>query len=611
MMKMAGRPIRYGGAVLAVAACLGAVSLPEIGEKLSIVLYLAVLLVAWYGGLGPGLLATALITIVAVTGQVLRPDDTAWWHLPIPLFAAGGVLIALLVEALHAARRRVEVGQQRLWAVLTAIADAVVATDDKGRVTFLNPMAECLCGWTQDDAVGQPLTEVLVMVDEETREPSQTPVERVLAKGRPVGPSDQTILIARDGTERPIDDSAAPVRDERGALAGVVMVFRDISERKKAEKDRERFYQEVRANNQRKDEFLAMLAHELRNPLAAISNAVMVTQQAGFHEHIEWSMEVINRQLRHLSRLIDDLLDVSRITRGKIELRRSVVEATAILEAAVETIGPLIEARKHTLDLALDRGKLWVKVDPTRLEQIVVNLLSNAAKYSKNQSRIWLTAGRQGQEIAITVRDAGIGIPPERLHEVFELFAQGDRSLARSEGGLGIGLTVVKKLVELHGGSVTAASDGLGKGSEFTVRLPAVERPVTAGPPADGSPWEPSSRSSRILVVDDNVDTASGLARLLALLGHDVATAHTGPEAIAAAARHRPEFVLLDIGLPGMDGYEVAARLRQEESCRGTVIVAASGYGRDEDRKRSQAAGIDYHLVKPIDQDMLLTILSR
>jgi CheY-like chemotaxis protein/two-component sensor histidine kinase len=337
----------------------------------------------------------------------------------------------------------------------------------------------------------------------------------------------------------------------------------------------------------------------------------LVTQHGGFAEHMEWSMEVINRHLRHLSRLIDDLLDVSRITRGKIELRRSVVDATPILEGAVETIRPILEERKHTLDIALDRGNLWVNVDPTRLEQIVVNLLNNAAKYSKNQSRIWLEARRHGHEVAIKVRDAGIGIPPERLHEIFELFAQGDRSLARSEGGLGIGLTVVRKLVELHGGSVTARSDGLGKGSEFTARLPAAKRPVTSGSPAAGAPSEPSGRSSRILVVDDNADTASGMARLLELLGHDVAIAYTGPEAIEAAARHRPEFVLLDIGLPGMDGYEVAARLRQEESCRGTVIVAASGYGQDEDRKRSLAAGFDYHLVKPIDQEVLLTILSR
>jgi PAS domain S-box-containing protein len=611
MTKMSGWPVRYTGAVLAVAACVALMSIPEIGEKLGSVLYLAVLLVAWYGGLGPALLATVLIALLAIIGQVSRSDFAPWRLVPIPLFVAGGALIALLVEALHAARRRVEVNHRWLTAVLASIGDAVIATDGQGRVTFVNPMAESLCGWPQAEAAGRPLGEVLVVVNEETRETSQDPVQRVFAEGCAVALANRTLLIARDGTERPIDDSAAPIRDERDGLSGVVVVFRDITERRKDEKDRERLYEEVRANDQRKDEFLAMLAHELRNPLAAISSAVMVTQHGGLQEHIEWSMEVINRQLRHLSRLIDDLLDVSRITRGKIELRRTVVDATTILESALETIRPLFEARKHCLEPAIDRGNLWVNVDPTRLEQIVVNLLSNAAKYSENHSRIWLTAVRKGDEIVIGVRDAGIGIPSERLHEIFELFAQGDRSLARSEGGLGIGLTVVKKLVEMHGGNVRAASAGPGRGSEFTVRLPAAERPAEALPPAGGPPWNTTGRSSRILVVDDNVDMATGMARLLGLLGHDVAIAHNGPEAINVAASHRPEFVLLDIGLPGMDGYEVAARLRREESCRDIVIVAASGYGQEEDRMRSLAAGFDYHLVKPIDQDVLQTILSR
>jgi PAS domain S-box-containing protein len=411
-MKMSSWPVRYSGAALAVGACLALMSLAGIGEKLGSVLYLAVLLVAWYGGLGPGLVTTALITIVAITGQVSRPDFAPLALVPIPLFTTGGVLITLIVEGLHAARRRVEVSQERLSAVLTSIADAVVATDERGRVTFVNPMAESLCGWTQAQAVGRPLEEVLVIVDEETHERCPSPVDRVLAEGHPAGLANRAVLIATDGTERPIDDSAGPVRGERGGLAGAVMVFRDITDRRKAEKDREQLFQEVRANNQRKDEFLAMLAHELRNPLAAISSAVTVTQHGALREHIEWSMEVINRQLRHLSRLIDDLLDVSRITRGKIELRRSIVDATTIIDGALQTIRPVIEDRKHTLDLAIDRGNLWVDVDPTRLEQIVVNLLSNAAKYSKNQGRVWLTAARYGEEIAITVRDAGIGIAP-------------------------------------------------------------------------------------------------------------------------------------------------------------------------------------------------------
>jgi CheY-like chemotaxis protein/anti-sigma regulatory factor (Ser/Thr protein kinase) len=248
-------------------------------------------------------------------------------------------------------------------------------------------------------------------------------------------------------------------------------------------------------------------------------------------------------------------------------------------------------------------------VDPTRLEQVVVNLLNNAAKYSENGGLIRLSARVEGAEVVLSVKDRGMGIPPEKIPQMFELFAQGDRTLARSEGGLGIGLTVVKKLVEMHGGSVTATSEGGGRGSEFTVRLPMAARP--AGRRAkDATPASDRGKSARILVVDDNVDTARGMARLLELLGHEVAIAHSGPEGIDMAREHRPDFVLLDIGLPGMDGYEVASRLRREECCKDTVIIAVSGYGQDEDRRRSTEAGFDHHLIKPLDHDTLLSLLS-
>jgi PAS domain S-box-containing protein len=370
-----------------------------------------------------------------------------------------------------------------------------------------------------------------------------------------------------------------------------------------------RLYQELRANDERKDEFLAMLAHELRNPLAAIGNAVKLTTKTDAREQLEWSMEVITRQMQHLSRLIDDLMDVSRITRGKIELRRDILEATAILESAAATVGTLIEERKHTLETAIERGNLWVEGDPTRLEQVVVNLLNNAAKYSDNAGHILLSARVEDGHVVISVKDRGVGIPSERLPEMFELFAQGDRSLARSEGGLGIGLTVVKKLVEMHGGSIIARSEGPGQGSEFIVRLPAVRKPANAQQGNVAQPEQPVKKV-RILVVDDSVDTARGMARLLKLIGHEVTTAHNGPEAIELAKECRPDFVLLDIGLPGMSGYEVASQLRQEQCGKKTVIVAVSGYGQDEDRRRSKNAGFDFHLTKPLDHDALLTLLA-
>lgn len=371
-----------------------------------------------------------------------------------------------------------------------------------------------------------------------------------------------------------------------------------------------RLNEELKANDERKDEFLAMLAHELRNPLAAIGNAVKLGKRNDSKEHMDWSMDVIGRQMQHLSRLIDDLMDVSRITRGKIELRRGVMDLTPILESAAATVGTLVEERKHTLELDIDRGNLWANVDPTRTEQVVVNLLNNAAKYSENAGHIRLSARIEANRVVIVVKDRGVGIPAEKLPEMFELFAQGDRSLARSEGGLGIGLTVVKKLVEMHGGSITAKSEGLGKGSEFTIQLPAAKRPSKAKPSPETLAASPV-RKVRILVVDDNVDTARGMARLLKLIGHDVATAHSGPEAIKVAKELQPEFILLDIGLPGMSGYEVASELRGEKWCRDAVIVAVSGYGQNEDRRRSKESGFDYHLTKPLDHDALLALLSK
>jgi PAS domain S-box-containing protein len=368
-------------------------------------------------------------------------------------------------------------------------------------------------------------------------------------------------------------------------------------------------YDELRENDQRKDEFLAMLAHELRNPLAAISNAVSLTSRTGLKEHVDWSIDVITRQMNHLTRLIDDLLDVSRINRGKIELRKEVVDAIPILASAAATVRPLVDERLHTFELTIERGNLWVNADPTRLEQVVVNLLNNAAKYSDNGGHIHLLAHNDGGDVVIIVRDRGVGIPPEKLPAMFDLFVQGDRSLARSEGGLGIGLTIVKKLVEMHGGSIAAKSDGAGKGSEFTIRLPAAPSPKLPCTNLPGSA-EKANRKARILVVDDNVDTAQGMVRLLSLIGHETMSAYDGNEALKVARDFRPEFVLLDIGLPGMDGYEVAVRMRLEDSCKNAVIVAVSGYGQDDDRRRSTEVGFDHHFIKPLDHDVLLLLLS-
>ena len=326
-----------------------------------------------------------------------------------------------------------------------------------------------------------------------------------------------------------------------------------------------RLYQELRTNDERKDEFLAMLAHELRNPLAAIGNAVKLTSRTDAREHLDWSMEIITRQMQHLSRLIDDLMDVSRITRGKIQLKRAVMDATPILESAAATVRTLprrgANMQPQKLETAIDRGNLWVNIDPTRLEQVVVNLLNNAAKYSENGGYILLSAHIEGNEVVISVKDRGVGIPPAKLPEMFELFAQGDRSLARSEGGLGIGLTVVKKLVEMHGGSIVARSEGVGKGSVFVIRLPTATKPLKVQPKHE-RPAEKLVKKARILVVDDSVDTARGMARLLKLIGHEVATAHSADRRPSRSPRSfQPDFLsLFDIGLPGMSGWPRSRR---------------------------------------------------
>jgi two-component system CheB/CheR fusion protein len=319
---------------------------------------------------------------------------------------------------------------------------------------------------------------------------------------------------------------------------------------------------------------------------------------------------MIDRQVQHLARLVDDLLDVSRITRGKIHLHKEPLELATVIARAVETCRPLIDARRHELTVALSPEPVLIDGDATRLAQVFANLLTNAAKYTTEGGRIGITVEKQGEEATVRVRDNGIGIPADLLPRVFDLFTQGDRSLARSEGGLGIGLTLVKSLAEMHGGQVEAFSEGTGTGSEFVVRLPILERRRR---PADGEAGtvRPRTPSRRVLVVDDNVDAAESLAMLLRVEGHEVRTAHDGATALDAAQAYRPEVVLLDIGLPKMDGYEVAQRLRRLPDSKSALVVALTGYGQEEDRRRAEEAGFDVHLVKPVDLAVLYSLLGK
>jgi signal transduction histidine kinase/integral membrane sensor domain MASE1/CheY-like chemotaxis protein len=370
---------------------------------------------------------------------------------------------------------------------------------------------------------------------------------------------------------------------------------------------------ELRQASEAKDQFLALLGHELRNPLAPIRNALEILSAGKTSPSVATQMhEMMQRQTAHMVRLVDDLLDVSRITRGKIELRREQVDLGTAVERVIDTVRPLIDDRGHDLRVSLPSEPIVIEADPTRLEQILSNLLSNAAKYTPGSGTIDFSVARDHDQAVIRVRDSGIGIRPEMLGHIFELFAQADRLPERVQEGLGIGLTLVRSLAQLHGGTVTAASAGPGRGSEFIVRLPCLPPHTPLRPPASKAPADTArAQPRRVLVVDDNADSAESLGILLQMQGHDVRLAHDGPSALAAAREHRPELVLLDIGLPaGMDGYEVAQRLRPEAGLERAVIVAVTGFGQQEDRQRAADAGFDDHLVKPVDIQKLWRLLA-
>jgi signal transduction histidine kinase len=384
----------------------------------------------------------------------------------------------------------------------------------------------------------------------------------------------------------------------------------EVAERKRLEEELRRRVEELAAADRRKDEFLAMLAHELRNPLAAIANAGQVLDgREGIDPHSRELLAMIGRQSRHLARLVDDLLDVSRFSRGRIELRCAPIELRRAIEGAVESARPHVEQRRHALTISLPDEPLWLQADLTRIEQVFANLLHNAAKFTEPGGSIELAAERRATEVVVRVRDDGTGIAPELLPNIFDLFVQEERSLARSRGGLGIGLTLVRTLVERHGGSIEAASDGPGRGSELRVRLPLIPTPAAAAAPLCVPPPAVAG-GIRVLLVEDNLDAAEALGELLRLWGHQVEMAHDGVAALHGAREGRPDVVLLDIGLPGMDGYEVAGRLRATPGLERVTLIALTGYGQEADRQRSRLAGFDHHLVKPVDLDGLRALLT-
>ena len=839
-----------------------------------ITLFLAVGFAAWYGGRGPGLLAL-VAGAVAVAFFILRPHysfaiDQTEFQVGLVLYGVVGFASIAMFESLRKAHQQAAELAERLRTTLASIGDAVITTNLDGRVTNMNAVAEELTGWTTGEAMGQLLDAVFRIVNETSRKPVESPVTRALREGVIVGLANHTVLIAKDGTERPIDDSAAPIRCKVGEVVGCVLVFRDITERhrqeaalresqeftrsvlynvfafvgvltvdgtlidanrssleaagipegevlgkkfwdcywwsysleiqtqlrdaceraadgevvrydvpvrmagdsrvwidfqvsplrdtegrithlipsalemtvrrateeklrlseqrmrlateatavgiwewnvltgeiqwdavmfqiyglaptpngvvqysqwtaavlpddlreqeeilqdavrrigksrrtfrirrqsdgecrqiesvetvrsndagetewvvgtnldvtdrKTAENQLEKLSVELSEADHRKDEFLATLAHELRNPLAPIRNGLQVMKLAGDDaEAVERCRSMMERQIEQMVRLVDDLMDISRINQGKIELRKELVPLEVVIASAVETCRPLIEEMDHKFTIIEPKPSIIMDADSTRLAQVFMNLLNNSAKYSERGGHIWLNVERQGSDVVVSVRDTGIGIPGDKLTSIFEMFSQVDRTLEKSQGGLGIGLSLVKRLVEMHGGRIEARSDGPGQGSEFVVRLPV---DVAASKPqkSDGGEEPTACKSSlRILIVDDNKDGADSLAMMLKIMGNETHTAYDGQEGVEVAERLRPDVILCDIGLPKLNGYESCRRIREQPWGKGVILIAITGWGQDDDRRRSHEAGFDHHMVKPVEPQGLMKMLA-
>jgi PAS domain S-box-containing protein len=745
---------RYLVALLLVALALVARLWlePTLAGRLPFVTFFpAVALAAWLAGPGPTLLCTVGLGLAAQL-WLLPPvwsfsleESAHVVGLAVVYFTGAAVAAASAVAAFgfrladSAQRREREraeqleklnqrLHEQREWlqVTLASIGDAVIATDKGCKVILMNEVAQALTGWRQSEAAGMPVENVVNIVDERTRAPAENPCVRAMRDGVVVGLANHTILIAKDGTEVALDDSAAPIRDGAGNVVGAVLIFRDVSDRRRADErlreSQERFQafmdhtptrawikdgegrylyrnpaseraigrtaeqylgrtdydlfpkdiaeqfvandaavltsglsqrfvetnrvddherrilvvkfpirlagrrcaagvaiditeqleieEALRAADRRKDEFLATLAHELRNPLNPLRNAAAILRHAGSGDGEEaWARDVIDRQVAQMARLLDDLLDVSRITLNRLELRKQPVVLAEVVEHAVETSRPLMDQARHTLRIQLPEEPVRLDADPVRLAQVFSNLLNNAAKYTPPGGHISLSARALPHEAEICVRDDGIGIEPRYLPHVFEMFSQLKSASAHSQGGLGIGLSLVKSLVEMHAGSIEARSAGSGKGSEFLVRLPLSTRALEDAPvPSDEK--QPGA-ARKILVVDDNRDSADSTAILLSLQGHDVRRAYDGQAALEEAEAFQPHLVLLDIGLPKLDGYEVGRRLRGQPWGKGCMLVAMTGWGQDEDKLRALQSGFDRHMTKPVDIVQLSEVLAE
>jgi PAS domain S-box-containing protein len=501
--------------------------------------------------------------------------------------------------------------EERMRSVVNHVIDGIITIDERGRVESFNPAAEKLFGYARTDVIGQ---NVKVLMPEPYHGEHDHYIQSYVTTGvaKIIGIGREVVGRRKDGSTFPMELAVSAFHiGPRRYFTGIV---RDITERKRLEQELRQRLADLAEADRQKNEFLAMLAHELRNPLAPMRNALHLMRLPGAEvTMVAQARDMMERQMHHLVRLVDDLLDVSRIIRGNIELRKEPVDLAVAVSRAVETAQPVVEAQGHHLAVSLAEQPVWVEGDLIRLSQVIANLLTNAAKYTDKAGRITVKLEREDGEAVVRVRDTGVGIPPDLQPRIFDLFVQGDRTLARSQGGLGIGLTLVKRLVEMHAGTIAVASAGVGQGSEFTVRLPALSDGQGSG--AAGVAGERArvtdALRKRVLVVDDNVDAAESIAMILRVSGYDVRCVYDGPSVLPAARAYRPDVVVLDIGLPGLNGYDVARGLREQPEFKRTPLVAVTGYGQEEDRQRSHEAGFDYHLTKPVDPDALQAFVAR
>ena len=538
----------------------------------------------------------------------------------------------VVVSDVNARKRAGEaLRQQREWlqVTLSSIGDAVIATDTDGDVTFLNPVAESLTGWKQEEAQGQSLRKVFNIMNEQTRETVENPALRAIQEGSIVGLANHTVLVAKDGTEMPIDDSGAPIKGAEGKVIGAVLIFRDITDRRLAEEERSTLFASERAARKKaeaasrsKDEFVAMISHEIRSPLNSILGWAQMLRMGKLDQaETERATEIIVRNARAQSQLIEDLLDISRVITGKLALNVRSVELAQIIEAAMDSIRPAAEAKSIQLQARIDSRDSLVSGDPNRLQQIVWNLLSNAVKFTPRHGRVEVSLRRVDSSFQITVSDSGVGISPEFLPFVFDRFSQADTSSERKYGGLGLGLAIVRHLVELHGGTARADSPGEGQGATFTVTLPVRALREGMSELEPGTPIAEYADSLtdaimldglRVMIVDDEAETRDLLTTMLTRRGAEVKACASAAEALEEIGRWRPSLLVSDIGMPEEDGYTLIGKLRALGPERGGGIpaVALTAYARSEDRMRALASGFQVHVPKPIEAGELVVVIA-